>query len=259
MVRLGAALAAAGVVFAACGAPAGAVVVSAAVSLTDALGELARAYEAGSGMKIVLNFGPSNALARQLVGGAPVDLFISADPAQMRTVQNAGLVIERSRVDLLSNVLVVVMPAARAKALGSPRDLLDPAVARIAIANPDGVPAGVYARRYLEGLGLWRDVSRKVVPTLSPRAALAAADAGNVDAAIVYRTDAAMASDVRIVFTVPRGSGPSIVYPAAVLKTGRNRAGAERFLAFLCGSDARRTFERFGFLPMAGAPPHDHE
>src|SRR6185437_1435868 len=126
--------------------------------------------------------------------GAPVDVFVSADEAQMNLVARAGLVQPGTRVDLLSNQLVVVMPKPEAHPLGSARDLAAPAIHRLAMADPGAVPAGVYAKAYLESQGLWSAIQPKVVPTLDVRAALAAVDSGNVDAAFVYRTDAALSS-----------------------------------------------------------------
>jgi molybdate transport system substrate-binding protein len=222
--------------------------VSAAASLTDALSAAARQYEQDTGTRLALNFGPSSGLARQIRNGAPVDLFISADEAQMDAVAAAGLLDPATRVDLLHNALVIVMPSDRAHALGSARDLADAAIRRIALADPDAVPAGVYARRYLESLGLWTPLASRLVPTSDVRAALAAIDSGNADAAFVYRTDAAIAKRAVVVFRVPPAEGPRIVYPAAIVRTARHAAGARALLAYLQGPAARAIFDRFGFV-----------
>ncbi len=225
--------------------------VSAAASLTDALTAIARAYEQETRIHLALNFGPSSGLARQIVNGAPVDVFLSADEAQMDTVERAGQLEPSTRVDLLSNQLVIVMPAG-ARALASPHDLTAARVRRIALADPAAVPAGVYARRYLESLGLWGPLAPKVVPTLDVRAALAAVDSGNADAAFVYRTDAAIARSAAIVFRVPLADGPRITYPAAVVRNRPHGAAARAFLAYLRGREARDTFEAFGFVVAGG-------
>jgi molybdate transport system substrate-binding protein len=221
--------------------------VSAAASLTDAVTDIAREYERDSGMRVALNFGSSSGLARQIVNGAPVDVFLSADEVQMNTVARAGLLDAATRVDLLSNQLVLVMPAGAAP-VRSPTDLAGAAVRRVALANPDAVPAGVYARRYLESLGLWTAIEPKVVPTLDVRAALAAVDSGNADAAFVYRTDAVVARRAVIVFDVPLADGPRIAYPAACLKHAPHPTAARAFLAYLRGPKARAVFDRFGFM-----------
>jgi molybdate transport system substrate-binding protein len=235
-------------------APAGgALLVSAAASLTDAMTAIAHDYEQASGAHVTLNFGASSALARQITGGAPVDFFMSADEAQMDLVAKAGLLEPGSRIDLLSNQLVVIMPKRTAHQLGSIRDLASDAFKRIATADPSAVPVGVYTKRYLESQQLWTAIGPKIVPTLDVRAALAAADSGNVDAAFVYRTDAAISKQSTIVFAVPREQGPKITYPAALVKGGPHLDAARRFLHYVRGSAARSVFERFGFVVIGGA------
>jgi molybdate transport system substrate-binding protein len=228
--------------------PSDEVLLSAAASLNDALTEIARGYEAASGVHVALNFGSSSGLARQIVNGAPVDLFLSADEAQMDAVAKAGALDPATRVDLLANQLVIIMPAGAAH-IDSPRALTTSTIRRIALANPDAVPAGVYAKRYLTSLGLWDVVAPKVVPTLDVRAALAAVDAGNADAAFVYRTDAAIARGAVTVFSVPLADGPRIVYPAAQMRAAPHPAAARALLTYLRGPAARAVFERYGFMP----------
>ena len=201
--------------------------VSAAASLTDAVTEIADRYEARTGETIVLNFGASSILATQIVNGAPADLFISADEVQMNRVATV------SRVALLSNRLVVVgVPLLKAR--------------RIAIANPEAVPAGVYAKQWMKQRGLWTVLAPKLIPTENVRGALAAVEAGNADAAIVYATDARIARRARVAEVI--NDGPPIVYPAAVLRDAENAAGAQRFLDFLRSHDAGAIFRRYGFL-----------
>jgi molybdate transport system substrate-binding protein len=231
-----------------------AITVSAAVSLTDALTAIAKEYvNAGRG-GVRFNFGASNTLARQIVSGAPVDLFISADEAQMDVVAREGLLQDGSRVDLLSNQLAVVVPNDRPRTFTSLTDLAGPAFKRIALGDPAAVPAGVYAWQLLEKEGLWAAIAPRVVPTASVRAALAAVESGAADAAIVYRTDARLALRATVAWVVPSGRGPRIVYPAAILRASKHQTEAAQFLEFLRGADGRRAFERFGFtlLPLAG-------
>src|SRR5258705_10653502 len=163
------------------------VVVSAAVSLSEVVQQLAPAYQAATGNRLVLNVAASNTLARQISFGAGVDLFISADEAQMNGV--AAYIDPASRVDLVGNQLAIAVPDDRPRAMPSARDLLDPAIRRIAIGDPAAVPAGVYAKQYLQTLGIWPDLASKIVPSGSVRLPLRAAGSGAADAAIVYPTD----------------------------------------------------------------------
>src|SRR5262245_40116322 len=185
------------------------VVVSAAVSLTDVLQQLAPVYQQATGDQLVLNLGASNTLARQIRFDAGVDVFISADETQMNSV--AMQIDPASRVDLLSNQLAIAVPDDRPRTLMSARDLLDPAFRRIAIGDPAAVPAGVYAKQYLQNIGIWPDIARKIVPVGSVRLALAAVESGAADAAIVYRTDMAIAAHAREALLIPVAEGPRIV------------------------------------------------
>ncbi|MFL6247151.1 MAG: molybdate ABC transporter substrate-binding protein [Thermoanaerobaculia bacterium] len=204
--------------------------VFAAVSLTEALEEIAGGYTRD---EIVFNFGASSLLARQIEQGAPADLFLSSDEARVDALAKKGLV--RSRVSVLSNTLVVVgVPLARARS--------------VALAEPSSVPAGVYARLWLQKIGWWERIAPKVIPTDNVRGALAAVESGNVDAAIVYKTDARIAKRARIVFAVPRTEGPPISYPFALLRDAENREAAMRFLRHLQSKAALRIFAKHGFL-----------
>ena len=193
--------------------------VAAAASLQDALRALTPLYEAKTHDKLVFNFGGSNALARQIRAGAPADVFFSADEATMDSLPVTD------RHDILGNRLLI---------LGNLRT-----AHRVALANPAAVPAGVYAKAYLERVGLWRAIAPKVIPMENVRAALAAFEGGNVDAAIVYVTDA------------PKLRGEvvdwDIRYPAAVVREARHPAAARRFVAFLRSAEAMAVFKRFGF------------
>jgi molybdate transport system substrate-binding protein len=221
------------------------VLVSAAASLSDVLENVARVYQMRTGTRVVVNTAASNTLARQIAAGATVDLFISADEAQMDIVRSE--IVDTSRVDLLSNQLVIAVAADRPRSLRSARELADPAFRRIAIGDPAAVPAGVYAKAYLEKLGIWSVVSAKAVPSASVRLALAAVENGAADAAIVYRTDITAARRVSLALSIPAGQGPRIVYPAAVMRGGRNREGAIRLLAWLQGEQAAAIFKAAGF------------
>jgi molybdate transport system substrate-binding protein len=225
------------------------VVVSAAVSLTDVLQRLVPIYQTRTGEHVVLNLGASNTLGRQIAFGARVDVFISADEMQMDRV--ASQLVPGTRVDLLSNQLAIAVPDDRPQPIRSVRDLAAAAIRRIAIGDPAAVPAGVYARQYLEKVDLWSRLQTKLVPAGSVRLALAAVENGAADAAIVYHTDIATASHTREALLIPAAEGPRIVYPAAAVNTGSNPAGARRLLDFLRGAAAASAFSRAGFLTPA--------
>ena len=226
--------------------------VSAAVSLTEPLERLAGDFRALTGSVVELNLAGSSTLAAQLLAGAPVDLFISADQRQMDRVIAAGLVESTSPVPLLSNQLVFVVPADAVVHETGPALLLAPAFRRIAIGDPSAVPAGVYTRTYLESLELWGRLSDRIVPTRSVRAALAIVEMGAVDAGIVYRTDALVSASTQVVFEVPVSEGPAIVYPAAMLSAALNPGAAKRLLAYLEGPAAQAVFKQAGFIVSEG-------
>jgi len=229
----------------------GEVVVSAASSLADVLEDVAARYAEAGGGRVVVNLAASNTLARQIAAGAPVDVFLSADEAQMDAVSE--WLVPGTRVDLLSNVLAVAVPADRPRRLASLAELAGPGFARIAIGDPAAVPVGVYARQHLEALGLWDRLEPRLVPSGSARLALAAVESGAVDAAIVYRTDIAVTSRAVEAYVVPLSEGPRIVYVVAQVAGGPDPAGAARFLAFLQGAAAAEVFEAAGFVPLRGA------
>ncbi len=224
-------------------------VVFAAASLTDALQEIGAAYEDSTGVKVRFNFAASNLLARQITAGAPADLFASADESQMDSLETGGLIADGGRIALLSNTLAIVVGANSQLAIRSEADLARPEVKSIALAEPQSVPAGIYAKKHLERLGLWKKVSDRVIPTENVRAALAAVEAGNADAAIVYMTDAAISKRVWIAYEVPVAEGPRISYPFAVLAATGDPSAARRFLDYLASGSGREVFNRHGFLP----------
>ena len=223
------------------------VLVFAAASLTDVLQELGTAYERSAHDHVTFNFGASSDLARQITAGAPADVFFSADVARMEELERASLVERMERRNVLSNTLVIVTPADAKTVLSQPADLKG--VEHIALANPDSVPAGVYAKSYLESLGLWDALEAKVVPTLDVRAALAAVEGGHADAGIVYATDAATSKKVRVALRIPREQGPAIIYTLAPLK--RSTKSATRALVhYLASQEAVSTYTRYGFIVL---------
>ena len=225
-------------------------VVLAAASLHESLTEAANAWAAKGHVKPMLSFAASSALARQVTAGAPADLFVSADEAWMDAVAKAGLLRAGTRTTLLGNRLVLIAPAsskvrltpargfALAKALGT---------GRLALADPDAVPAGKYARAALAHLGVWTSVAAKVAPAENVRAALALVERGAAPLGIVYATDARASKTVRVVGAFPATSHPPIRYPVAMLKASRHRDAAG-FRAFLLSKQGRAIFVRHGFV-----------
>ncbi|MGO8675314.1 MAG: molybdate ABC transporter substrate-binding protein [Limisphaerales bacterium] len=231
------------------------VIVFAAASLTDCLKEIAAGYEKETGDKVVFNLAASSTLARQIQAGARADIFFSADEAKMQALEDAGLIAKGTRRSRLSNSLVIVVAAERGAEVKSPQDLAGPRIKRLALADPEAVPAGVYAREYLRGLRLWSAVQPKVVPMENVRAALAAVEAGNAEAGIVYKTDAAISRKVRIAWKTPRQEGPAISYPMALLADAPQPDAGRRFLEHLGSRQAEAVFRKFGFIILGSPVP----
>jgi len=224
------------------------VTVFAAASLKDALDENVRAYQAKSGDRIVVSYAASSALAKQIESGAPADLFISADRDWMDYLEQRRLIKTDTRRSLLRNRLVLIALADSKVfvniAPGFPLAMLL-ANGRLAIANPDAVPAGKYAKASLEALGVWIDVQSKVAAAENVRAALVLVSRGEAPFGIVYKTDAAADSKVRVVGVFPENTHPPIIYPIAVTAAGKPAAGI--FLKWLDEPDAKAIFEKHGF------------
>ena len=222
--------------------------VSAAASLTNAFKELGPMFEAANpGTKVLFNFGASGALLQQIAkGGAPVDVFASADEETMDQAQAQGLVQAAQRRDFVSNALVVIVPASSGRAAKALNELAGPAYARIAIGLPASVPVGRYTKSVLEAAGLWTAIEPKMIGANNVRQALDYVARGEVDAGFVYATDAALASGkVKIALTVPTRT--PVRYPAAPLAAGPNAALAKRFVDFLQSAEAQGVLARYGF------------
>ncbi|HEY0548995.1 MAG TPA: molybdate ABC transporter substrate-binding protein, partial [Verrucomicrobiae bacterium] len=153
-----------------------------------------------------------------------------------------------TRKSHLANSLVIVVATEKGAAIAAPKDLAGDKVSRLALAETRTVPAGIYAREYLEKQNLWPAVAAKVIPTENVRAALAAVEAGNAEAGIVYKTDAAISKKVKVAYEVPAKDNPAISYPMAIVKESRNIPAAQRFLTHLNSSEANQVFKKFGFI-----------
>jgi molybdate transport system substrate-binding protein len=223
-------------------------VVFAAASLRNALDEAAALYATRTGVHVRISYAGSSALARQIEAGAPADVFISADLAWMDYLEKKGLVQPGTRRDLLGNRLVLVAPAKAPQTLR-----IEPGFAigraldggRIALAEPDSVPAGRYAKAALENLGVWNQVANRVAAAANVRVALALVARGEAPLGVVYQTDAHAEPAVMVAGVFPDDSYPPIVYPIAALKDAQH--GATALIEFLAGADAGAIFEKHGF------------
>ena len=229
-------------------APAAEITVFAAASLTDSLKQIAAVYEKQSGDKITFNFGASSTLARQIEEGAPADIFFSADEAKMDGLEKRDLIVKTTRQSRLGNALVVVVPINSALAIKSAADLTNAAINKIALADTKAVPAGIYARVWLENQQLWSIIEPKVVPTENVRGALAAVESENAEAGVVNKTDAGLSKKVTIAFEVPATDTPKITYPMAMVKESKQPEAGKKFLDYLASEDAGQVFQRFGFI-----------
>lgn len=225
--------------------------VHAATSARDALLALEADYEREQGLDLVFNFGGSGDLARQIEAAGAADVFLSADELEMDRLEAAGLLVPGTRTALLSNRLVVVEPADEPSPFEppfAPAQLVRPAIRRLSLGETESVPVGRYARAWLEGLGLWSELSGRVLPAVDARAALAAVESGGAQAGIVYGSDAARSTRVRLVHAVPLAEGPRIVYPLAVVGGRPAEREARALVAFLASPRARQAFEQAGFV-----------
>ena len=222
--------------------------VFAAASLKGALDETAAAFKAETGIEVTISYAGSNALAKQITEGAPAEVFISADEDWMNDLASKNLIKADTRVDLLSNDLVLIAPADSTLNLTPAKDFALAAAigdGKLAMADPDSVPAGKYGKAALTALGVWDQVEAKVARTENVRAALALVAAGEAPVGIVYTTDAKAEPKVKTLGTFPADSHPAILYPAALTATGGT--DAQKFLAFLQGDAATTIFAKAGF------------
>lgn len=227
-------------------------VVFAAASLQESLNAAADAYAALGHPRPVLSFAASSTVARQIENGAPANLFISADEQWMDYVQAAHLVVPKSRVDFLGNRLVLIAPAVRPIKIeikkGAPLEKIL-GEEKLAMADPDSVPAGRYAKAALMNLKIWQKVEARIVRAENVRAAMAFVERDEVRAGIVYETDAKASSKVVVAGVFPASSYPPIRYPIAIME-GKQTPEAVKFYAFLLSPKGRSIFNRFGFLSL---------
>jgi molybdate transport system substrate-binding protein len=231
-----------------CSGRAAELLVFAAISLTDALKEIAPLYEKTSSDTLSFNFAGSNDLARQIDAGAPADIFFSADEAKMDSLAHRDRLLAGSRRSLLGNMLVVIIPKGSTIILSNPMQLGDKSlINRLALANPDAVPAGIYAKEFLTKIGIWDRLISEIIPTENVRACLAAVESTNAEAGIVYKTDALTSHEVKVAYEIPAADGPRISYPLAVIKDSTHAEAAKKLAEYLASPEAAKIFMKYGF------------
>ena len=228
-----------------------------AASLTDAIQETAEVFEAKNGIEITCNFGGSGSLAQQILAAPRADLFLSASQKWMNAVAEGDRVAPGTRQTLLSNSLVVIANPDAPWSVKAPEEIAGLPFEHLSIGDPDSVPAGQYAKTWMEsvksagGGSLWDQVKDRISPAPDVRAALAQVEGSADVIGVVYRTDYAARRDaVRLLYEIPREAGPKIEYPIASIKEAENEAAARAFLAFLTGPEAAEIFRKHGFLPL---------
>lgn len=224
-----------------------ALTVSAAASLKEALQAILPAYtQQKPNVTLTYNFGSSGSLQQQIEQGAPVDVFISAAQKQMDALQKKNLLLADTRKDLLKNT-VVLIAAQNETGISGFKDLTDNKVSKIAIGDPQSVPAGQYGQEVLTSLKLFDPIKPKIVFAKDVRQVLSYVETGNVDAGLVYVTDAKTSDKVKVVATASEDSHSPIIYPVGVLKGSKNPEAAKEFVQFLSSEQAKAVFEKYGF------------
>ena len=221
--------------------------VSAAASLKDALDEAKALFEDREQIKVNANYAASGTLQHQIENGAPTDIFISAAKKQMDALEEKDLIIAETREYIFSNDLVLIIPKDVSGIVKSFEDLTREGI-KISIGEPEVVPAGKYAQQTLTNLGIWEEVSPKIIYAKDVRQVLHYIETGDVDAGMVYGSDAVVSDKVTVVATAEDSLHDEIVYPVAVIKASQNQEAASAFIAFLKEPETVKIFERYGFI-----------
>jgi len=228
------------------------ITVSAAVSLKNAFEEIAKQLEkTHAGQTVSFNFGASGDLVKQIEGGAPVDVFASAAQKDMDEIEKRGLVAPGSRVDFAKNSIVLIQPSASAVAVSSFQDLCRDEVRKIALGNPASVPAGRYAKEVFENFKLFDRLQSKLIYAENVRQVLDYVARNEVDAGIVYSTDAMMREkDIRVICRAPAESHSPVTYPMAAVAGTRHEKAARGFIEFALSQDGKKILQKYGFKPI---------
>lgn len=222
--------------------------ISAAASLTDALTDIQKTYEAAHpGVTLAFNFGASGALQQQIEQGAPADLFLSASTKNMKALLDGGLIEAEHETNWLNNTLVVVVPNDSSASVGKIEDLSGDQVKHVAIGIPESVPAGKYAQEALTKSGLWDSLQSKLVQGKDVRQVLQYTETGNADAGFVYKTDAMTSDQVKVAFDVDPDSYSAINYPIGIVKATKHQEAAQAFYDYLQTPEALKVLTGYGF------------
>lgn len=228
--------------------PAGEIIVSAAASLRDAFREIGAVYESRTGTRVNFNFGASGTLQRQIESGAPVDVFASAGRPQMEALAAKGLILVETQRDFAGNALILIAPAGQSPDINSFAELGQARVNKLAIGNPRTVPAGQYAEQSLRRLNLWPSLESRLILAEDVRQVLEYVERGEVDAGIVYASDAKSAGNaVRVLARAPSESHDPILYPLSVVRASSHPAAARAFTDVILAEEGQRILEKFGF------------
>lgn len=219
--------------------------ISAAASLKGVMEEIEKVYKDESGVKLKFNYGASGSLQQQISQGAPVDLFFSAAEDKFNLLVEEGIIAEEDGVALIGNELVLIGP--KETNMSSFDDIKGEGVKKMSIGTPESVPAGTYAKEALQSMGYWQDVESKIVFAKDVRQVLSYVETGNVEAGIVYRTDALSSDKIKMVESAPLEIHSPIIYPVGVIKESKRYDEAKDFLAFLQSEQVKRMFEDYGF------------
>jgi len=223
--------------------------VSAASSLQDALTEIKTVFEKENPtFKLIYNFGASGSLQQQISQGAPVDIFFSAAEDKFQKLVDAGLIEENGGIDLVENDLVLVVPKDSTKGIENFEDLTK--TDKIALGIPESVPAGQYGKDTLENLNLWSAMEGKIVYAKDVRQVLTYVETTNVDAGIVYKTDALTSDKIKVVATAEESTHDPIIYPVGVIKNSDHHKEAEQFYQYLQGEKAMEILIKYGFKEL---------
>ena len=227
------------------------IMISAAASLKNCIQDLSAMYtEKNPQVTITSNFGASGALQQQIEQGAPADVFFSAGIKQMNALKEKGMMLDSSVKNILENKVVLITPKSAA-ALDSFEALAGDSIKKIGVGEPKSVPVGQYTEQVFQNLGLTDKVASKLILAKDVREVLSWVETGNVDAGVVYETDAKISKDVTICATAPEGSHKKVIYPIGVVKASKHAAEAQKFVDFLFSDTAKEVFARYGFTVIS--------
>ncbi len=234
------------------------ITVFAAMSLTNALTDIGKEYTKKHNVRVSFNFAASTTLQRQIEKGASADVFISASSIQADALEKLGLLEANSREDILTNQLVIVAHKESDISINDPIDILQNAISRLAIGQPEIVPAGFYAKEVLKHFDLWDRIQPQLIFGTDVRATLAYVSTGNVDVAFVYQSDTTVSEQVKVIYRFPPNTHSTIAYPAAIIKESKQKQIAKAYIEFLKTPAAYLIFDKHGFRHLSTDPSHQN-